>query len=219
MIKINVISLLAIIASTVLAATIPVSIVEYRFIPDTAQVVQGDTIVWTNNGAFPHTSTSGVNGVWDSIWDSGTLTPSQSYARAFVNVGNFPYFCRFHYLTGMRGMVKVSPSGINDAISNTVDFGNGINNSPNPFHSATKITYKLNVPGVVTLKILNVSGQMIKIMKIRETKPGWHSVVWDGKDNKNQIVSSGVYICRLISDNQKNYQETAKIRIAIIIIK
>jgi plastocyanin len=62
----------------------------------------GDTIVWTNSGAEPHTSTSGVLGVFDSFggggWNSGLplLLTNDTYSHTFTSVGTFPYTCIVH---------------------------------------------------------------------------------------------------------------------------
>ena len=50
-----------------LATQIPVSMIEYAFQPDTVRINPGDSVIWTNNGAFLHSSTSGVSPVWDSL--------------------------------------------------------------------------------------------------------------------------------------------------------
>jgi plastocyanin len=210
--RINILLLLSLFLSLVSATTVPVSIVEYQFIPDTAQVVQGDTIVWTNNGAFLHTSTSGINGVWDSIWDSGTLNPSQSYSRAFVDVGNFSYFCRFHYLLGMHGLVQVRSAGIDNDVCSAVEPAKELENYPNPFRIATQITYSLNLPGRASLRIYSASGELVKTTVREQAAPGKYSIVWDGKDDKNQKVANGVYFCHLNSDNMEVMKKLLRLK-------
>jgi len=65
---------------------------------------------------------------------------------------------------------------------------------PNPFNSTTKITYDIPTSEKVTLKIYNITGQEI-ITLVDELQPtGNKSVLWNGSDNRGQIVGSGVYI-------------------------
>jgi plastocyanin len=83
------------------AATVNVSIVDFAFSPQNITVNVGDTIVWTNNGAASHTSTSGTTcPPGDGKWDSGVLSSGQSFSFTFTQAGTFPYFCTIHCFTG-----------------------------------------------------------------------------------------------------------------------
>ncbi len=96
------------------AATVPVDIMDSSFSPESLIVAPGDTVVWTHRGAFPHTTTSGIDGSPDGIWDSGTMSNGQSFSFVFADEGDYPYYCTFHYLGGMTGNVKVGPAGIEE---------------------------------------------------------------------------------------------------------
>jgi plastocyanin len=77
------------------------------FRPETLEVNPGAVVTWTNAAAVNHTSTSGVDGVPDSIWDSGPVLPGDSFARKFTTSGTYPYYCQFHVAMGMKGYVVV----------------------------------------------------------------------------------------------------------------
>ena len=67
----------------------------------------GTSIIWTNQGIYSHTTTSGVPGGQTGLWDTH-LSGGQSSAQiAFNTQGNFSYFCRIH--TSMRATVTVTP--------------------------------------------------------------------------------------------------------------
>ena len=74
-------------------------------------------------------------------------------------------------------------------------------NYPNPFNPATTIRYQLSAVGrprsTVTLRIYNLLGELVRTLVDKEQAPGYYSVVWDGKDNLGEEVSSGVYFYRL----------------------
>ncbi len=70
-------------------------------------------------------------------------------------------------------------------------------NYPNPFNPATTIRFDLNRSAKVSLKIYNVLGQEVRTLVSGQMPPGVHSVTWDGKDQRGQNVSSGVYLYRL----------------------
>ena len=47
------------------------------------------------------------------------------------------------------------------------------------------------------LAIYDVSGRTVRTLAKQTFEPGSHSVAWDGRDARGQVVSSGVYFCRL----------------------
>ncbi|MCK4418056.1 MAG: T9SS type A sorting domain-containing protein, partial [Candidatus Latescibacteria bacterium] len=66
-------------------------------------------------------------------------------------------------------------------------------NYPNPFNAVTCISYQLAQPAFVTLKVYNLSGQLVKML-VKENKPaGWHSERWDGRNSSGRTVASGIY--------------------------
>lgn len=82
------------------------------FNPSTVTIRVGQTVVWRNDDAAPHTTTSGTcpGGVCTPMagWDSGTLNPGQSFAHQFNTPGTFSYYCRIHGAM-MQGTVMVMP--------------------------------------------------------------------------------------------------------------
>ncbi len=75
-------------------------------------------------------------------------------------------------------------------------------NYPNPFNPSTTICYSLNKDSNVNLEIYNIKGQKVKSLYQGFNTAGKHEVVWNGKDNHNKSVSSGIYLYRLTSDNK-----------------
>ena len=75
-------------------------------------------------------------------------------------------------------------------------------NFPNPFNPSTSISF--NVPeGIkphnITMKIYDLRGRLIRTLIDRNFAPGSYTVNWEGKDDRGQKVSSGVYFYRLTS--------------------
>jgi hypothetical protein len=78
-----------------------------------------------------------------------------------------------------------------------VDMGANLSNYPNPFNPETTISFSLNEAGPVELAIYNIKGQKIKTL-VNETLPAQnYNIVWNGRDDNNQQVSSGVYFYRM----------------------
>lgn len=80
------------------ATTHIVEIRQFKFYPATLRVKRGDTIVWKNIDAAPHTATSGQ-------WDSGRLNRNQSWSFKVTSKGSIEYICAFHPM--MKGKIIV----------------------------------------------------------------------------------------------------------------
>jgi photosystem II stability/assembly factor-like uncharacterized protein len=72
-----------------------------------------------------------------------------------------------------------------------------LGNYPNPFNPSTTIEFALANPSKVSLDIFNVKGEKITTLLNKNMTAANHSIVWNGKDNNNQKVSSGIYYYRL----------------------
>lgn len=68
---------------------------------------------------------------------------------------------------------------------------------PNPFNPSTQIKYSLVNNSSVTLKVYNMLGGEIATLVNEEMPAGVHSVQWNGRNQFNQQVSSGVYFYSL----------------------
>ena len=71
-------------------------------------------------------------------------------------------------------------------------------NHPNPFNAVTTIRYALAEAETVTLTVFDpLGGRVLNLIKDVETPPGYHYIVWDGRDSAGRPVSSGVYFVRM----------------------
>jgi hypothetical protein len=73
-------------------------------------------------------------------------------------------------------------------------------NHPNPFNPTTTIAYELpfvDATQPVRLSILDVSGRLVRTLVNEAQGGGSHAVVWEGRDEVGDAVSSGVYIALL----------------------
>ncbi len=70
-------------------------------------------------------------------------------------------------------------------------------NYPNPFNPTTEIKFDLPEPGQVTFTIFNIVGQKVRSLLNGPKAAGYHSVLWDGKDEFGNEVASGVYVYRI----------------------
>jgi flagellar hook assembly protein FlgD len=80
-------------------------------------------------------------------------------------------------------------------------------NYPNPFNSFTQIRFLLKFDSKVSLKIYNILGQEVAILIDGELKNGEHRFIWNGKNQNDISLSSGIYFYRL---EVSNYSEIKK---------
>lgn len=74
-------------------------------------------------------------------------------------------------------------------------------NYPNPFNPSTTLKFDLPEEGAVHLVIYNILGQRVRTLVNQVLPAGRHGIVWDGRNQAGNIVSSGVYFCSLRTDN------------------
>lgn len=72
-------------------------------------------------------------------------------------------------------------------------------NYPNPFNPETSIRYSIASPSQVRMDIYNIKGQLIRTLINESKSAGEHRAIWNGKDDKGNSVSSGVYFYKLSS--------------------
>ena len=84
---------------------------------------------------------------------------------------------------------------------------NNIYNYPNPFNPITTLKYDLPDEGLVKITIYDMTGRIIKNLVANNQSSGLKSVRWNGKDNFNKPVNTGVYLYRIKTDN---FTQTSK---------
>lgn len=68
---------------------------------------------------------------------------------------------------------------------------------PNPFNLFTSIEFSLPYSARIKLMVYSINGQRVYMMQTEKLPVGLHRFHWNGKDNFNNNVSSGVYLIKL----------------------
>ncbi len=89
--------------------------------------------------------------------------------------------------------------GVETSINNNLFPNNKIfvNNFPNPFNPSTSIEFTINYNSHIELSIYNIKGQKIKTLAQNEFSKGSHLIIWNGDDEFNKPVSTGIYFYKL----------------------
>jgi len=81
-------------------------------------------------------------------------------------------------------------------------------NYPNPVNEEVNISFSLPQKSYVKLSIYNLKGQLVKTLINEEYDSGNHQIKWNGRNKRNEPVSSGVYFYKFESEK---YQKNKKI--------
>jgi len=72
--------------------------------------------------------------------------------------------------------------------------------TPNPFTSATRVTYSLAMdvePSAVMLGVYDTAGRLVRTLVAGAPAGDLHTVSWDGTDRSGRTLAGGVYFYRL----------------------
>lgn len=88
-----------------------------------------------------------------------------------------------------------------DGLPNQFELGQ---NYPNPFNPETTITFSLPKSEVVRLSVYNVLGRKVRSLVDRRLPAGQHAVTFDGRSDRGDQLSSGVYYYSLTAGEYKD---------------
>lgn len=77
-----------------------------------------------------------------------------------------------------------------------------LQNYPNPFNPSTTITYLIPSTSNVKVCIYDINGQLVKDLFNETQNEGEYKIIWNGTNDKNISVVSGVYIYTVSSNEQ-----------------
>jgi len=97
---------------------------------------------------------------------------------------------------------EASSKNKGDASDNSPKFGMFINVF-DPRTKTLNIDFGLEEEAGVKLEVFSVKGELIKRLLDTSLPIGNHSAVWDGRNNSNTIVTSGIYVLQLTAGGRK----------------
>lgn len=155
---------------------------------------------------------------------SGRLTKDGKYSVVFVNTTN-------RSVARAGDLLRVSVDDPDDKFGTELiehrvteeDIRNGVitldptlfkipehaillQNYPNPFNPETWIPFLLREPADIEIKIYDVTGHLVRTLHIGQRNAGIYidrdrAVYWNGRNNKGEKVSSGVYFYQFTADD------------------
>jgi len=100
--------------------------------------------------------------------------------------------------------VTMPPSSIfGDTLPRPDKVLSAVNNYPNPFNPTTNIAFDLASEAMVSIDIYNIKGQLVRSLVRDKFEKGAHSVAWNGVNNADTPVGSGVYFYRINASGER----------------
>ncbi|MEO0092412.1 MAG: Calx-beta domain-containing protein, partial [candidate division WOR-3 bacterium] len=76
-----------------------------------------------------------------------------------------------------------------------------LQNYPNPFANITQIRWQIPRESRVTISVYDATGRIVKTLVNDRFNAGYYSTLWNGTDNNNRKVASGIYFYEMQADN------------------
>ncbi|MCJ7812454.1 PKD domain-containing protein, partial [bacterium] len=147
---------------------------------------------------FQTTTLEEKNGYWAAVFGECDLTVGGGggggLLKPLAQTEEWSTFAELH------GSIPPAPPELEKTTGEMVQIPTSYGlsqNYPNPFNPSTTIQYQLPGASHMTLTIYNMMGQEVKRLVDGNMEAGYHEVVWDGKSELSQSVSSGIYLCRI----------------------
>jgi hypothetical protein len=77
-----------------------------------------------------------------------------------------------------------------------------LQNYPNPFDEFTTIQYRLNFESKVSLKVMDLLGNVVANLADGKQSPGIYTMKWEGRNRHGEVLPDGYYMCILLVDGK-----------------
>jgi len=157
---------------------------------------------WGSPGGFFFTDDSGST--WMKLYEGScgffTIDPSNP---------------KIIYISTQAGIIKLTDLSLSviDNCDKTIRYGFKLfRNFPNPFNSETKIKFHILEPSYVKLRVYDLLGREIITLLEKQLSPGYYEVLWDGKDEFNNDLPTGVYLYELETHKGSRFGKLTKLK-------
>jgi len=147
--------------------------------------------------------------IWMLRYNNGVVTSDSLLLQKSIAISSFgvdQYNELYVIATSATGKIwrfNKSPDALNAGNNETLISGFDLKqNFPNPFNPSTTIKYTLPERSFVKLEIYDISGRFIKSLVNTYQSSGDYAINWNGKDQSEKNVSSGIYFYVLSNESK-----------------
>ncbi len=135
---------------------------------------------------------------WGNEYDYTTYTFTEVFGQIYKD--HWDFMSEFGYTKELIG------AQIDNTIYGTIVSSDDVlveqsaillQNYPNPFNPSTTIEFSIQNDSKVELSIYTIKGQTVKTLVNNYYHKGNHSIMWNGNDDSDELVSSGIYFYKL----------------------
>jgi hypothetical protein len=84
---------------------------------------------------------------------------------------------------------------------------------PNPFNPSTEVSFQVpEGTRNLSLDVYDLRGRLIRTLLEGLDSPATNEVIWDGRNDRGDLVASGVYLFRLVADEQSVTQRAVLLK-------
>ncbi len=164
------------------------------------------TVNLLSEGGMPNTCAVSChrNPIYPTIPDFGFIDGSLS---DWTEMSDYLLALSFLYYYGPDGIWWQTSTGIGDGGAGGDNLPRAYalsQNYPNPFNPSTTITFAVPAKGgegdgrvPTTLCVYSLRGALVRTLIAGELPPGEYRINWNGKSERGEPVSSGIYLYRL----------------------
>jgi hypothetical protein len=148
--------------------------------------------------------------IWALSYDGINPPQNELLETAPYNIASFGidennelYICTFN---GSNSKIyRFKPTAVSNINlsekSQVTDFSLG-ENYPDPFNPITQIPFSVSKSSFINISIYDINGRLVRTLIQSQLSAGSHSVIWDGKDERGNTQSSGLFLYQLEIDGQ-----------------
>jgi len=129
--------------------------------------------------------------------------PDYLFTYQFSENGNYEIKCTINdeeFFLDTIWNISVNLAEINNSLTLPTQL---LGNYPNPFNPSTTISFSVTQSSdFATIEIYNLKGQKVKTLPVSNSQSHAGSVSWDGTNQTNNPVSSGIYYYKLVVDGK-----------------
>ncbi len=83
---------------------------------------------------------------------------------------------------------------------------------PNPFNPSTTVRLYIPQSSDLDLVVYDVQGRKIRKLHTGGISAGWHTLVWDGRDDTGRSQASGMYFLRAVNAGDVSVQKMTLVK-------
>jgi hypothetical protein len=190
-----------------LAPPAPMNLVAFRFDPDVQLTWSAAAAPDTRNYAVYRDSQPGVATTPANLvgWSDDT----------FISDANPPVTDLFYRVAAFDVHGNQGPPSNEVAVSGVsgVEEAAGptrltvLFRGPNPSHRGTALRIGLPTRSDVTAELFDLRGRRVHRQVVRDVAPGWRTLDFSGRNDRGELLASGVYLCRVAAGGKSVVQK------------